>query len=919
MVGKSKAIQIPVQGIACVIVTGLALIEPALAAAGVATSIKTVGWQHYSAPFWIAISPVLYAVWLLILLSAYTLETTILGWFFEKPRRLDSHKDKIVSFSSIVLILLYRRAFLVGSLPMIFHFAQVPVFAWLIPRSYSTKLFLGERAIPLGTITDPDLTIIGAGSILGHDSRLIAHSFTRSESGSLVYQSAPIEIGRNVTVGGGAQIEMGAKIGDDSLIEPFSHVMPFMRIPAGEVWGGSPATFQRRRELGNKGVPPEASSDKSVSIDVEVTGLIADALSLPRKAVTISAGSAEFSAWDSIGKMAIAAALYDRYGVMVPADRVFQLDSVAEIQRLLRSGKSEKSTPETKFLLPENPDLFPIYDAGVITIALARKEQAATGRADVAKAKVRVVIAASFTAESLASTLKLWGRSFGFAIEAEFYGFNQVQQALLSPESSFVTNKAGVNVVLVRPEDLVSENDPTGRIVGEQLVQAIRQHVDGSGTPLLVSDLPPVVSTAWVGGMGEAERLQSWWRDELVKIERVEVLPFSEIITELGTTNARDQQMERIASAPYSAPVYQRLGIAITRGIRKFRVPPKKVVALDCDGTLWAGVVGEDGVSGIGLDDFRKFQSQLLALKARGVLLVLVSKNSADDVWQVLENHDGMVLLRKDIAAARINWEAKSKNLRELAAELNVALDSFVFFDDNPVERLEVETNCPEVTVVPLPAKAMSFGNVLSKLWLFDSPTITQEDEARSDYMFSESERKIVQAQAADLKSYLRTLELKVQIRLAQEADISRIAQLTQKTNQFNLSLKRRTEQEIRDLKSQSCWIWVVSAQDRFGDYGLVGTCIATPIDEGFWLDTLLMSCRALGRGVEEALLHGLSQKAIALGKGVLIAPYVVGLRNEPAINFLLKHGFVEKPEGTFAKDLSHPVPLPEHLDLKME
>jgi FkbH-like protein len=920
MVGKSKVIQVPVQGVACVIVTALALLEPVAAALGVAVLIKWLGWQQFSVPFWIVLSPALYAVWLLILLSIYTAETTGLGRFFEKPRRLDTQRDKLLSFSSIVLILLYRRAFLVGSLPMILHFAQVPVYAWLIPRSYSTKLLLGDRAITLGTISDPDITSIGAGSILGHESRLIAHSFTRNESGALVYQSALIEIGKNVTVGGGAQIEMGAKIGDGTLIEPCSHVTAHMRIPAGEVWGGNPASFKRKREVGNQESPSKVSSNKGATDNGELTGLVADALSLPRKAITSSASSAEFSEWDSIGMMAIAAALHDRFGIVVPAEDVFRLNSVAGIEKYIKRDrdKGEASVIGVKFLLPENPELFPIYDPGVITMALARREQGAKER-ETGACKVRVVIAATFTAEPLAFTLKLWGKSFGFAIEVEFHGFNQVQQALLSSESPFLKNKEGMNVVLIRSEDLINESDPQGREKGAELIRAIQQHASLCDTPLLVGDLPPIVSKAFAGGIDESEQLRTWWRESLRGIEHVEVLPFSEIITEVGTVAARDEQMERIASAPYSAVVYQRLGIAITRAVRQLRVSPRKVIALDCDGTLWDGVVGEDGVAGIRIERFRQFQSQLLALKGRGVLLVLVSKNSAEDIWNVLDKHEGMVLRRKDIAAARINWEPKSKNLRELARELNVGLDTFAFFDDNPVERLEVESNCPEVTVVPLPSDTASFGETLSKLWLFDSPRITAEDQARSRYMHQESERKKVQAEAVDLQSYLKSLELKVEMRLAEEADIPRVAQLTQKTNQFNLSLKRRTEQEIRELKAQGSLIWVVSARDRFGDYGLVGTCIANIQNQGLALDTLLMSCRALGRGVEDALLYGLAQKVIECGKGLMLAEYVSGPRNEPVKKFLLKSGFIERKGGSFELNLANPVPLPEHVDLKLD
>jgi FkbH-like protein len=167
--------------------------------------------------------------------------------------------------------------------------------------------------------------------------------------------------------------------------------------------------------------------------------------------------------------------------------------------------------------------------------------------------------------------------------------------------------------------------------------------------------------------------------------------------------------LKAIARAPYSQLVYQRLGIAITRLVRGMLLPTKKVLAFDCDGTLWGGQIGEDGIDELVLSNdypgrsFRMFQEMLLDLKKRGVLLVLASKNEEVDVWDVFDRHPDMVLRRADIAGYRINWKEKSSNLRELAEELILGLDSFVFIDDSPVERLEVETNAPMVTVVPIP------------------------------------------------------------------------------------------------------------------------------------------------------------------------------------------------------------------------
>jgi FkbH-like protein len=378
--------------------------------------------------------------------------------------------------------------------------------------------------------------------------------------------------------------------------------------------------------------------------------------------------------------------------------------------------------------------------------------------------------------------------------------------------------------------------------------------------------------------------------------------------------------MELAASVPYSAAVYQRLGISVARAVRRMRVPAKKVLALDCDGTLWGGVLAEDGVQ-LGDDSagrsFRALQSQILSLKKQGILLVLVSKNEAEDVWNVLDHNPDMVLRRKDFAAARINWQRKSQNLRELAAELNLGLDSFVLLDDDPVEQMEVEANCPQVTVIPLNPN-VERSAILPRLWLFDGIGATHEDSRRHDYVQAETQRNSLKENAGDLQSYLRSLDLKVSMRKAREEDLPRITQLIQKTNQFNLSLRRRSMPDLRALPPEFD-TWVVSVRDRFGDYGLVGACISRPANGALDLDSLVVSCRALGRGVEEAFLHGLAQKARAQGTGGLMAHYVEGPRNQPIKIFLTKSGFSPGANGDFRIELSRVSAVPSHLQLEIE
>ena len=854
------------------------------------------------------------------LLSLFTLGTTTLGWFYSKPARYQQTKRGRFDFSFMVVVTLYCRAFIVYSLPLVIHFVHVPLFRWLILRSYATSAHLGRECWIAMGMPDPDLTFVGANVVIGDSCRLIAHSITRTPDGLVIFQSAPIELGDGCVIGGGAQIELGTKIGARSLVEPCSRVLPFTIIPAGEVWGGTPAVFIRQRNPAatttEKSAKPAATEHKLE----ETCALVARALSLPIDEVNGETTSSNCLAWDSLGKMGIGAALFDRFGFKLTPEETFALDSIADVQRAIAKGDRSVGAKELEVQLPSNPELLPLLDTAKAVAALSRPTSQTNSPAST---KTRVVIAATFVAQPVASALELFSRAFGMAAEIEFFDFNQVQQALLSAESAFHKNPNGLNVVLVRPEDLRGANGAERQAVAEQLFSAIRQFVATTGEALAVSDLPPQVSTFEPGNRMALDELRIWWRRQLERIKGVEIVGFAEIIDEIGLIAAHDARMELEASAPYTPQVYQRLGVAIARAVRKRHVTPRKVLALDCDGTLWGGVVGEDGVEGLQLGaegpgrGFRALQERILEFKKRGVLLVIVSKNLAEDVWKVIENHPGMVLRRKDFAGARINWKPKSENLRELAAELNLGLDAFVLLDDNPAERLEVEAACPQVTVVPLPAEAARFSETLAKLWLFDGAGGTTEDAQRNEYVQQDVARKSLQQSTGSLEDYLVSLELRVEMRQAREEDLPRVAQLTQKTNQFNLSLKRRTLQEIRALQP-GFDIWVLSASDRFGDYGLVGGCIARVDNGALMVDTLLVSCRALGRGVEDAFLHGIAQRAQSAGAKKLQATYAAGTRNEPIKHFLERGGFLSRENGTYELALTQIPPRPRHLKFEI-
>ena len=869
---------------------------------------------------WASTAPLVYTIWLLLFLALCAADVQSRRWYrgLKKVPRVTT-ADGFTKFFPIVT--LYLRMRFVYSLPLVESFMLVPGLRWLVLWSCSTSAHLGPESCIAGRVVDPDLTDIGANAVIGDGAWIVAHSVTTQADGSLVLVTAPIVIGPRAVIGGSSLVALGSTIGADSFVEPLSSVAAHTQIPPGEVWGGNPAVFRRRR-FDSDPLPaagkPGSSIHEHQDLTQQVCRAVASALRLTPNEVVPTFSSDECPEWDSIGQMAVASTLYSLTGSAIPMEQVFRLRSVRQIVEYLasRTVPQSREPHEAREVLPADSELLPLMNHPHATRLLVVQDSAATQK--YRHPPVKVIVAATFSAEPLMSSLILWSKAFGIPVEWESAGFDQVQQALLSPESPFRRNVSGINVVLTRPEDVLHE----GHDRSEALLSVMAQFAREFPHLLVVANLPPVVSSGRDIDSEAVRRLRLTWERSLTGMDGIQILDFATIIERIGTLAASSPEGDRIAAAPYSAEVYAELGIAIARQVRCRRVAPKKVLALDADGVLWGNVLGEDGFDGIGLSSqgpqsqFQLFQKSVLRLKNQGVLLAVVSRNELADVQRVFESHPGMILRAEDIAAWRVNWQPKSQNLREIASELNLGLDSFVFVDDDPVNQMEVEASASEVTVLPLPPNPADYGSTLERLWCFDTLHATEADAQRTTMIRQEHDRKQLQQNSASLESYLSSLGLQVVMRLATADDMPRVAQLTQKTNQFNLSLKRRSEAELGHLLPSHS-IYVIDVTDRFGHYGLVGVCILTrPANPSMTveIDTLLISCRALGRGVEDALLYGMLDHARSHGCRTLEAELNSGPRNHPVAEFLQRSSFEQIHPNRFELSTERSVEIPSHI-----
>jgi FkbH-like protein len=501
-----------------------------------------------------------------------------------------------------------------------------------------------------------------------------------------------------------------------------------------------------------------------------------------------------------------------------------------------------------------------------------------------------IFISSTFVAEPLGSPLAYVLKEAGLESEHQFAPYHQVFQQLLTPGSEFERNRSGVNVALIRLEDFVRDQlelqvaCQTVTRIADELGAALESFAaTGKGALLLgLLSASPRVPAAVAAAIGVAsEKLLAHVADQA----SIHVLSTQEIDRVAGAERF-DTRRDELAHIPFSDAYFAALALALARRVHALQVPTAKVLVLDCDNTLWRGVVGEDGVDGIVLSEpFLALQQFAVEQQRKGVLICLASKNSEADVLDVLEQRKDMRLRSSDVVAHRINWLPKAANLRSLAEELNLGLDAFVFLDDNPMECAQMRAELPQVVTLQVPGEEVMV-DWLTRIWNFDKPSITAEDAQRTRMYRENAARRSLESSAGDIGKFLAALNLQVDIQHPAEDEWARISQLTQRTNQFNFTTRRRSEQELKALVAEGAEVLRVRVSDRFGDYGLVGVLVAQAREQAWEVDSFLLSCRVLGRGVEHAMLRSLGEAARKRGLATVELRLISSARNEPARAF---------------------------------
>ncbi|MBV9622088.1 MAG: HAD-IIIC family phosphatase [Gammaproteobacteria bacterium] len=396
----------------------------------------------------------------------------------------------------------------------------------------------------------------------------------------------------------------------------------------------------------------------------------------------------------------------------------------------------------------------------------------------------------------------------------------------------------------------------------------------------------------------------------------------SSLALALGVGALSEPRFEALGGLYFSPSGSRHLAALWCRALAALTRPPAKVLALDLDNVLWGGIVGEDGPARLAMGPsgagwfYRRFQQALLELKRSGVLLAVCSKNNAAEALAVLREHEDCLLRPDDFAALEIGWDRKSLALQRIAQRLRLGLDSFVFVDDAAFEREEVRQALPEVRVLEFPPTPAGLLDMLTTCTAFDRLRVTDEDRTRSASYQAEARRDELRGKARKPEDFYRSLGLTARIQVAGEDEFARAHQLIHKTNQFNLTSERLSAEQLRErLADPGYQVLTLRVADRFGDSGLVGLAMLDRHAVHTWrVDNFLLSCRVIGRTVENAFVSWLAQRARVAGVARLEVRFVANGRNEVAREFLERSGLRASEDRTiWSLDVAAEQRLPEH------
>lgn len=596
----------------------------------------------------------------------------------------------------------------------------------------------------------------------------------------------------------------------------------------------------------------------------------------------------------------------------------------AEIDRLLDTDQFQRALGSMQLL-------WSLHGAGATAGFINQRAERLRGR--VPLTPCRVAFLRSFTVEPIVPLVSAAALVGGIDVTAHIGEFNAYAQEIIDPGSSLYGFEPAVVFLAVQGSDLVPnlyhrfaslDRDAVEREVARALadfrtwIALLRERTSATivvhgfempETPsagLLDAQAGPVAPSCAADAPGELpsqmdaiRRINSGLGALARSHAGVHLLDYDGLTARHGKREWFDAAKWLTVRLPISAANLPHMAAEWVRFLHPATGKLIKCLVCDLDNTLWGGVIGEDGITGIRLDGeypgagYLELQRAILDMYERGVILAINSKNNLNDAMEALRDHPRMLLRPNHFAALRINWKDKASNMREIAAELNIGIDSLAFIDDNPVERQWVRENVPEVTVVELPRNPLHYARTLRSVPGLERLSLSAEDKSRGRFYAEDRMREELKTSSGSMDDFYKSLDMVADIGSVNAETLARVSQLTQKTNQFNLSTRRYNEAEISALATapDASVLWM-RVSDRFGDNGLIAVAILRFKNSVCDIDTFLMSCRVIGRGVETGFLACIADEATRAGCSRIRADYFVTKKNAPVKDFLPQHRF---------------------------
>ncbi len=543
-------------------------------------------------------------------------------------------------------------------------------------------------------------------------------------------------------------------------------------------------------------------------------------------------------------------------------------------------------------------------------LAAARIYQRCRPYLQTAARSARVAVIGSYTTSQFTSLLPLAGARAGIDVTCYESGYGQYRLDVLNPDSPLYSFKPDIVVLAVHDAEVALpdfSDDPEAAVENELARwTSLWNHIEARLGARVVQHnfaIPPEVSLGHLAARTPGSRYAMLRRlnERLgeAAADRVSIVDCDRLSAATGKHQWFDARYYHAAKQAVGLNRVAALARHTAAVIGAMLGLSKKVLVLDLDNTLWGGVLGEVGAAGVVIgsgatgEAFSAFQRYVLELKHKGVVLAICSKNNDADVREVFATNPDMLVRLEDIAVLMATWDDKPSAIRRIAQTLGVGLDSLVFVDDNPAEREAVRELIPEVDVIPLPEHPAGYVRGLSDYPYFESAALTSEDSVRTEQYRARAEAVALQERAGTVEDFLRSLQMRADIAALDAGNVARVSQLIGKTNQFNLTARRHGQADVEMMSRDGSWVTqAVRLKDRFADHGIIGVLLAREVGDALDIDTWLMSCRVIGRTVEDEMFWHLVETAQSRGCRRLLGTYVRTAKNAQVADLFRRLGF---------------------------